>query len=637
MITHLSSLLVGVLFSGVQVPATPISLNFADTDVAQVLRIIGQQSGLNIVYTAPRAGITVQRDPGISSQPGATQSASGSDKIKITIHVRNVSAEQAVRDASAAAGLACRKTGNTYVVGAASDMATILKPYKVKAEVSVLGDPGAIATRIQKLYTDADVAAGSGNLSIEAIPEDIASIRASVATVSANPTATKLMIFKGGSIKDITAAVSKLVPSVQVAIVSDRANSPTAAEAGSRPFTESVAAFTGDGTELERAMKMATEMDDASIPTEDTVAIYDIRYGAAIPLRDMLKEAAPDVKVFVAPAHHEPVRATYQIISGASFSSGTGTSGSGSTSSSTGSGSSGSSTSSSGSGSSGSSGSSTTTGSQGSGDDQDDKSKRLVLRGKSQSVKQALKILADVDTRPFQIDVQVQVVDASPTATSDTGFDWSWSDLSFYEVPGGTAVANAATSTRPVGVGQFSRVPWSVAATLTGNITNKDARLLAKPNIRVLDNDSANVFIGDTIPIVTQSSNSNGQNTSVQNQAVGIQLLLRPRVNADGRITMRVHPVVSTVTGYVNNYPLTSSREAETTVMVKDGETMVIGGLIRDEDVKSMSEVPILSKLPFLGELFRSRTTNHRKSNVLVFITPRLVKDDEPAAGQAKP
>jgi type II secretory pathway component GspD/PulD (secretin) len=106
---------------------------------------------------------------------------------------------------------------------------------------------------------------------------------------------------------------------------------------------------------------------------------------------------------------------------------------------------------------------------------------------------------------------------------------------------------------------------------------------------------------------------------------VGIILLVRPRINADGKITMRIHPVVSTITSIgAGNIPNTSNREAETTVMVNDGETIVIGGLIRDEFTKSLQEVPILSRLPLVGELFKFRSNSRRRSEVQVFITPHL-------------
>jgi type II secretory pathway component GspD/PulD (secretin) len=108
-------------------------------------------------------------------------------------------------------------------------------------------------------------------------------------------------------------------------------------------------------------------------------------------------------------------------------------------------------------------------------------------------------------------------------------------------------------------------------------------------------------------------------------------------VNADGDVTLRVHPVVSTITSIdANNLPQTSTREAETTLVVKNGETIVLGGLIRDEMTKTVNEVPILSKLPLVGELFRNTTTSGRKSEILVFITPKI-GDGTPASAVAVP
>jgi type II secretory pathway component GspD/PulD (secretin) len=96
---------------------------------------------------------------------------------------------------------------------------------------------------------------------------------------------------------------------------------------------------------------------------------------------------------------------------------------------------------------------------------------------------------------------------------------------------------------------------------------------------------------------------------------------------------MRIHPAVSTITGISNeNLPQTATREAETTVMVKNGESVVIGGLIRDEEVITVTEVPILAQLPLVGELFRHRRTDKKKSEVLVFITPRIVEEKKAEA-----
>jgi type II secretory pathway component GspD/PulD (secretin) len=190
-------------------------------------------------------------------------------------------------------------------------------------------------------------------------------------------------------------------------------------------------------------------------------------------------------------------------------------------------------------------------------------------------------------------------------------------------------------TTRPAGFGQFTRLPFNFNAILDAMVVKKEAKILARPSVMVIDGDESNVFIGDTIRArIAQAGGLGAQTVEIVEFPVGIILLLRPRVNADGNITMRVHPVVSTITAIDDdNIPQTSTREAETTVMVKDGETVIIGGLIRDEMSRTIQEVPILSKLPIIGELFRNRSTSKRKSEIMVLITPHLVKDNDRRPG----
>jgi type II secretory pathway component GspD/PulD (secretin) len=110
---------------------------------------------------------------------------------------------------------------------------------------------------------------------------------------------------------------------------------------------------------------------------------------------------------------------------------------------------------------------------------------------------------------------------------------------------------------------------------------------------------------------------------------VGVALLCRPRVTGD-EITLRVHPVVSTVTDFTgrnNDIPITASREADSTIRMKDGETIAIGGLLREEDIRTLSKVPIVGDLPLLGQLFRHKNSVKRKSEVTIFLTARVAKD----------
>jgi type II secretory pathway component GspD/PulD (secretin) len=152
--------------------------------------------------------------------------------------------------------------------------------------------------------------------------------------------------------------------------------------------------------------------------------------------------------------------------------------------------------------------------------------------------------------------------------------------------------------------------------------------MLANPTISVIDDQDASIFIGDTLRFqsLAVSSPTSGSQFTVVEVPVGIILLCHPRVNGDNEITLRLHPVVSTVTALVNGLPQTSAREAETVVRVKDGDTLVLGGLIRDEDIREMSKVPLLGDLPIIGHLFRHNSKQHRRTEVMVVITVRLQK-----------
>src|SRR5581483_7325595 len=201
-----------------------------------------------------------------------------------------------------------------------------------------------------------------------------------------------------------------------------------------------------------------------------------------------------------------------------------------------------------------------------------------VLNGTPAELDKAFALLAEVDIPPQQVMVEVKVVDTSPERAEELGLKWSWTPFSFFEAPNGTNVSSAQNQVRPLGFGAISRVPWSFQSVLSAMVTNKEAKILADPRIQVVDNEDANIFIGETIRTQVSQSSIAGTTIQVLEFPVGIILLVRPRINSDGKITMRVHPVVSTVTDISsNNIPQTTSREAETTVMVQDGETVVIG------------------------------------------------------------
>src|SRR2546423_4224439 len=208
-----------------------------------------------------------------------------------------------------------------------------------------------------------------------------------------------------------------------------------------------------------------------------------------------------------------------------------------------------------------------------------------------------MKVLTLMDVAQRQMMIEAKVVETSPSLVEQYGLNWSWTRFGFYEAPPGTTVSTGSTGgpggdftdffTRKLGFGAFSRVPFSFQSILHAMVTKQEAKILANPQIAVINDQDASIFIGDTLrfqSLATSSATAGNQFTVVETP-VGIILLVHPRINDDGFVTLRVHPVVSTVTAITNGLPQTASREAETVVRVKDGDTLVIGGLIRDEDI----------------------------------------------------
>lgn len=598
--TALTLVLASLVLSPISLAQTkPPRLQFSNSEVADIVHAISKHSGANIVYGGP-------------------------SDTKISLNVVYTTPEEALRYVTvAAANILVRKIGNTFVVATPETMRRALEPFGDSVRLELTGlTPADAAKVVEAAYPYVTVRPfGSDKIQLIGSSEDLASAAELVRLEDTKSTRERahreLVPLKVANGKQVADMVANMYPGLKAEFVGDEKK------------TGGAIGLSGPADLILQARQMIETVDNKYPFPEfaPKYQVYDIRYSSAPRLKEFLSSAMPEVEVFIGPEAYSPKRPTFNPLTGVNLG-----------------GSSGNESSERGSGGAGSPGSGGST-SSASGQSPDllgtgERSKYIVLRGPSEAVDQALALLAQVDVKPQQVVVEVKVVDTSPERAEELGLKWNWTRFGFYEAPSGTAVDTTGSGSGPgtdftqfttknTGFGMFSRVPWSFENILQAMVSNKEAKLLANPSIQVLDNDEANIFIGDTIRARTSTAGGLGT-TSVEivEFPVGIILLLRPRVNADGNITMRVHPVVSTVSGIDAQFvPQTSTREAETTVMVKDGETVVIGGLIRDEMSKVIREVPFLSKLPLIGELFKSRSTSSRKSEVLIFITPRIITD----------
>jgi type IV pilus secretin PilQ/predicted competence protein len=173
-------------------------------------------------------------------------------------------------------------------------------------------------------------------------------------------------------------------------------------------------------------------------------------------------------------------------------------------------------------------------------------------------------------------------------------------------------------------------------ATLRMIQTKTDYTILSSPSIATLDNQEAKMIVGEIIPIPTYTYNDDRaiwEITGYEEEEVGITLTVTPHITPEGYVVMEVIPEVSEVSGWVvgpsgqNEKPIISARKAETQLKVKNGETIIIGGLVKNKKTKTITKVPILGNIPLLGLLFRHKQDTVTTTDLLVFITPYIITD----------
>jgi general secretion pathway protein D len=165
------------------------------------------------------------------------------------------------------------------------------------------------------------------------------------------------------------------------------------------------------------------------------------------------------------------------------------------------------------------------------------------------------------------------------------------------------------------------------------------SNVLSTPSVMTLDNAQARILVGQNVPLATGQALSNNFDNAfrtVQRQDIGIALDVRPQINAGGTIKLTLRQEVSSIATSIvtQNIPdiILNKREINTTVTVDDGQIIALGGLIDENERRAIEKVPLLGDIPFLGNLFRSRSRDRTKTNLMVFIRPTIIRNAEDAA-----
>jgi len=288
----------------------------------------------------------------------------------------------------------------------------------------------------------------------------------------------------------------------------------------------------------------------------------------------------------------------------------------------------------------------------------DEQTNSLLFYGTDEEAANIMQMLEKIDIPAQQVSLEAKVIAINKDAAKNLGVEWDWSTVPQYPaytteyqtvenmvvLPDGTL--KKITEDIPKlnvqrqwkngasipGIIQFGHGPEGhpfelyYAATLNALISDGKANILAKPNIMTIQGKEAVINIGGEVPVPTVSTTNSTTTTSIVYREAGIILRYTPRVNKDGFITAEVHTEVSSPM-YVEDLKAYrfSKRSADTNIRLKDGQTMVIGGLIGSEDSKSISKIPFLGDVPILGRFFRNEKQSKSESEVMIFLTAHIV------------
>ena len=266
----------------------------------------------------------------------------------------------------------------------------------------------------------------------------------------------------------------------------------------------------------------------------------------------------------------------------------------------------------------------------------------LLFYGTEAEALSVREIISALDVVPKQVSLEARVVAVSKQAAKELGVDWTWSALPQYPRVRRNDSASWEVSERSAGTGgtsapgiiRFGRGPEGVpyefyyTAAIRALITDGRAKMLARPNITTVQGHEALINIGAEVPVPRVSTSNSVTTSGVEYREAGIILRYTPRVTADGSIVARVHTEVSTPV-YVDDLKAYrfQKRSADTTVRLRNGETMVIGGLIDSDESRSLAKIPFLGDIPVLGAFFRSVRTSKTETELMIFLTAHVLDE----------
>lgn len=277
----------------------------------------------------------------------------------------------------------------------------------------------------------------------------------------------------------------------------------------------------------------------------------------------------------------------------------------------------------------------------------------LIITANPEEFRAISNLVAQLDVVREQVFIEALIAEVSADNSWGFGIDWMLGGQSGQNLFGGSQIMGGSnlTYSSPEGLNKTAVLPMNVGfqlgylndgsllsfALLNASASDSNFNVLSTPQILTIDNEEAELNVGEQIPIPTQSSTGTSGVTqySYDYKSVGVKLKITPHITADGNITLDLYQEVNSVIGSTTTLgstiipPKLGKRDIKTNITVQNGKTVVVGGLITNTKSITETKVPILGDIPLLGYLFKQHNESYKKTNLLVFITPHLVTKSE--------
>ncbi|MDH4263794.1 MAG: type II secretion system protein GspD [Spirochaetia bacterium] len=273
----------------------------------------------------------------------------------------------------------------------------------------------------------------------------------------------------------------------------------------------------------------------------------------------------------------------------------------------------------------------------------------MIYVGTEDDFRTIRKLIENLDQPRDQVLLELLIIEVAADKTNDFGIDWKagtgqfnshileTSGLLTKGIAGGTPNVSGINTLSGFSLGFINSSVINITSLLSVNMSKSNFVILSAPQILTLDNQEAEINVGEDVPVITgqRTSGADVNTVSINNyeyKPVGIKVKFTPQISNSEMVTLDLYQEIKSIAGYTTDStknPTFTKRDIKTAIRVADGQTIVIGGLISNNKTQNITKIPILGDIPIIGFLFKRQSTVFKRTNLLVFITPHILTNKD--------